>query len=329
MPDHDGAYKRFFSQPEMVAALLRLLERPKWISDLDLSTLERVNAAFVDEKLQQRYSDLLWRVRRTEDGQWHFVYFLLELQSTVDRYMALRLNVYVALFYQDLIRQNMLTPGGELPPLLALVVYNGLRPWLAPVEVFELIKSIPGEQKCHFLQLEYVLLDTHRIAREEQRPSENLALALFRLEACRNLGELKHNLDQLIRLLATPEKAPLRRAFASWLTQVLLPSRFPGLQVTQVKELMEIKSMLAETVHEWTMQWKQEGIQQGLDEGRKLGLKKGKRIAEESFLLRLLESRFGPVPHEFRTRIALAESDRLLHWGERLLTAASLEEVLR
>ena len=47
-----------------------------------------------------------------------YVYLLLEFQSDVDPWMAVRLLVYVGLLYQDLIRAGCLTPDGCLPPVL-------------------------------------------------------------------------------------------------------------------------------------------------------------------------------------------------------------------
>jgi hypothetical protein len=53
--------------------------------------------------------------------------------------------------------------------------------------------------------------------------------------------------------------------------------------------------MLAERVTEWTEKWKQEG--------------------EAVFLIRLLESRFGPLNEFNRNRILHADSETLLRWG--------------
>jgi len=72
---------------------------------------------------------------------------------------------------------------------------------------------------------------------------------------------------------------------------------------------------LAERVLEWTREWKQ----QGLDEGRKEG--------ESLMLQRLLTSKFGPLDAATQARLAAADSETLLVWGERVLAAGSLAEV--
>ena len=111
----------------------------------------------------------------------------------------------------------------------------------------------------------------------------------------------------------------MRRAFAVWLRDVLLPARLPGVRIDAVLELSEVQNMLAERVLEWTQEWKQ----QGLDEGRQEGLKAG----ESLMLQRLLTLKFGPLDAATRARLAAADDETLLVWGERVLTAGSLAEV--
>ena len=67
------------------------------------------------------------------------------------------------------------------------------------------------------------------------------------------------------------------------------------------------------SVLEWTRQWQDEGRRQG---GAEL-------------LLRQAERKFGPLGAHDRTRIELAAPERLFLWGERLLTARSLDEVFQ
>jgi predicted transposase YdaD len=119
--DHDNGYKALFSHPEMVADLIRGFVHEDWVRDLDFATLERVEGRFVTARLQRRESDVVWRVRWGAD-RWLYVYLLLEFQSTVDPFMALRVMVYVGLLYQQLIRHRQIPEPGRLPPVLPLVL---------------------------------------------------------------------------------------------------------------------------------------------------------------------------------------------------------------
>ena len=61
----------------------------------------------------------------------------------------------------------------------------------------------------------------------------------------------------------------------------------------------------------------QEGMQQGMHQG------------EAQVLLRLLSRKFGELSEEKRRLVESADSERLLQWSERVLTAESIKEVLQ
>ena|SRR5690554_3610294 len=142
MPSHhDHSYKLLFSHAEMVKDLLTGFVKEEWVNQLDYSTLEKVSGSYITDELRNREDDVIWRVRWGDN--WLYVYLLLEFQSTVDKYMAVRVMSYLGLLYQDLIRQKSLTPSGKLPPVLPVVLYNGEKRWAAVQNVAPLIETIP------------------------------------------------------------------------------------------------------------------------------------------------------------------------------------------
>ena len=112
---HDNSYKLLFSHPEMVKDLLIGFVKEAWVEQLDFSTLEKVSGSYVSDELRDREDDIIWRVRWGDD--WLYVYLLLEFQSSIDKYMAVRVMSYLGLLYQDLVRQKAFTPNGKLPPV--------------------------------------------------------------------------------------------------------------------------------------------------------------------------------------------------------------------
>jgi hypothetical protein len=76
-----------------------------------------------------------------------------------------------------------------------------------------------------------------------------------------------------------------------------------------------------------------EGRTKGLEKGRREGLREGRtkgRTEGRSAALRglLLAQRFGRLPRVARSRIQAAGPELLERWGERLLSASSLDDVL-
>jgi hypothetical protein len=313
--DHDQSYKLLFSHPEMVADLLRGFVREDWVQHLDFDSLEKVSGTYVADDLREREDDVIWKVRWGQD--WLYVYLLIEFQSTVDRYMAIRILVYLGLLYQDLVRTGNLGAEGRLPPVLPIVLYNGSRRWDAPVDVADLVVPMPGGLETYCPRLKYFLLDEGRYADSELASLRNLAAALFRMENSRTPQDVEQVLAALVTWLQAPEQTSLRRAFTVWLKRVFLPGKLPGVELGSINDLQEVQSMLAERVTEWTEQWEQQGIEKGILKG------------EAIFLVRLLERRFGTLDETSRVRILQADSETLLQWGDQVLTATTLAEVFR
>ncbi len=331
--EHDASYKDLFSHPEMVADLLTGFVPEPWVQELDLGTLEKVSGSYVSDDLRTREDDLVWRVRLREG--WLYVYLLLEFQSSVDTYMAVRLLTYVGLLYQDLIRRREVGPAGLLPPVVPIVLYNGLARWRAAVDVAGLVVAGPGGLAAYRPQLRYLLIDEGAVPAEALPETRNLVAALFRLEHSRQPEDVRRVVERLIEWLARPEQVSLRRAFTVWLRRVLLPVRLRGAHVPEVSDLQEVRSMLAERVIEWTLDWKQqgieegrrEGLQQGLQEGLQQGLQQGLITAAREGVLAALEIRFGTLPVALQEAIQrIGDLTRLRALHRQAILATSLEE---
>jgi hypothetical protein len=150
----------------------------------------------------------------------------------------------------------------------------------------------------------------------------NLVAALFSLEKSRAPDNIGRVIGSLVEWLRKSEQAGQRRAFVVWIKRVLLPGRLPGIELSELNKLndwLEIKTMLAETVIEWTQQWKQQGLEQGSLQGRLKG--------EANVLKRLLTKRFGPLSDDTRARLENATAEQLELWTDRILDAVSLAAV--
>jgi hypothetical protein len=154
-----------------------------------------VSGSYFSDDLREREDDLIWRVRWGEG--WLYVYLLLEFQSTVDRYMAVRLLTYVGLLYQDLIKSKQTLKDGRLPPVLPLVLYNGETRWNASEEIADLIVPVPGGLEAYRPSLKYLLLDEGRYDETELAGLRNMAAAVFRLENSRTPEDVR----RVVRLL--------------------------------------------------------------------------------------------------------------------------------
>jgi hypothetical protein len=189
----------------MVADLLRGFVTTDWVRAVDLTTLERVHSSHISTDLREREDDILWRVRGQHS--WLYIYLLLEFQSTVDTYMAVRIQTYVGLLYEGLIRSRQFTPAGKLPPVVPIVLYNGRGRWTAAMNVEDLIEAMPGGLTAYRPRQPYVLIDETRYSESELASGRNLAAALFRLEQSRTPADVQRVLAALIAWLQAGHEA--------------------------------------------------------------------------------------------------------------------------
>ncbi len=72
----------------------------------------------------------------------------------------------------------------------------------------------------------------------------------------------------------------------------------------------------------------QKGMREGMQKGIQEGMQKGRKEGEALVLARLLQRKFGELPESIRIKIEKADSDTLLEWLDRVLTADSINEVI-
>ena len=145
---------------------------------------------------------------------------MLEFQSEPDPWMALRMLVYVGLLAQDLVKRGELAQG-RLPPILPLVLYNGLPEWNAVRDVNDLFASSPRGLEAYRPRMLYHLTDEARLKLHPAESVRNATEALFRLEQGRTPDDLRRVIQALERMLQDPELVELRRSFTAWLKSLL------------------------------------------------------------------------------------------------------------
>ncbi len=330
----DAAYKRLFSRPGMVRDLLRGFAARDWSGALDFASLTPLPASYVSRDLRQRHGDLVWRVRFGGE-RWLYLVLLLEFQSGVDRAMAVRMLTYSGLLYQRLVAEGVLREGGALPPVLPVVIYNGRSPWTAPADVAELIAAGGAALARYQPSQQYFLLDEGRVDGGALPPG-NLVSALIALETNRDRALLPELLETLIELLRAQDDEELTDAFTTWAEQVLLPRPLRGTSSAPLPRLEEVRTMLADTVREWTEQWVEQGLERGLEQGRAQGLEQGRaqgieqgRVEERALLCRQAARKFDATAGQ-QLAAALAEvtePERLAQVGDWIIECGTAAEL--
>ncbi|NHZ98599.1 Rpn family recombination-promoting nuclease/putative transposase [Massilia sp. CCM 8734] len=320
---HDLGYRALFAHPEMVRELITGFTPVKLLDGVALSAFERVNADYVSERPSARQGDVVWRVQLGE--QVMDVVILLEFQSGVDRCMALRMQTYVGLLCQDLVKRHALSPELLLPPVLPLVFYNGAPPWRAPMDLAELLTAPPAELAALQPSQRYALIDQRRLDRAALDANDDLLALLFRIELSLFPDVLTTHVPALKTWFRTTPLTSLRTSVWAW-WKALLGRKANGTQLFNLDSAEEANMDLDLDLDLdlSTLTWGEQMQHIGFQKGCAQGIEEGQAIALRRILGSLLHGRFGNLPVPAAERIGQASQAQLEQWCERSLTAPNL-----
>ncbi len=132
----------------------------------------------------------------------------------------------------------------------------------------------------------------------------------------------------MVKWLAGPEQAGLRRAYLEWLRR-RLPKWFPGETFPEMHDLQEAYEMITNRFEEWKERQRLAGVAQGVEQGRAQGVELGRREGERALVLRLIQHRFGDAPTTLRLRLQSASQAELENLADRVLDATSVDDLFQ
>ena len=169
----------------------------------------------------------------------------------------------------------------------------------------------------------YLLIDENQYSEAALSGLKNLVAAIIRFEHPENERALLGLIDLLNDVL--DGKPELKRTFAIWIRALLLSQSRHTLVLPKVRDLKELKMTLAERFDQWAQKYEQIGIERGIEKGIEQGIENGEALV----LQRLLTKRFGTLPGELVVTISTAPAAQIDVWVDRVIDAASLEDVFR
>lgn len=206
---HDFGYKRLFSNVTIFRQLLENFVPEPWIKELDFSTAETIDHSFISDIYKETESDLIYRVKL--NGEDVLIYLLLEFQSSVDRFISVRILNYITSLYLSMIRTGQAKE--KLPPVYPILLYNGDPRWTAAECVADTIDhhALLGEFGIGF---RYLKIAENEYAPETLLEINNIVSTLFLAE---NHYQLEVLGEKLLKLFEKEDRiaVSLRQSLAT------------------------------------------------------------------------------------------------------------------
>lgn len=270
---HDRFFKETFSHPVAAREFFQACLPPRLVEASDWSSLELSPNTFIDERLTERSSDLLYSVRLR--GRPAFIYCLFEHQSRVDSDMPFRLLLYMVRIWEQWRKQRQ--PGETPPCIVPLVLHQGAEPWTVSPRFMDWL-AVPEELKPELGRFqpdfEHALFDLSQSSLEELRlqTTAGLSLSLMKAAIERKMAqwmiEKGGELAELLTSVDGPE-------FFRMLMYYALAVEDPGTSTVEGFAARIKDKRIREQVMSIAEQLLQKGRQEGLQEGRQEGLQEG------------------------------------------------------
>ena len=151
---YDLPYKQMFSNLTFFRQLLETFVPQEFVKEIDFDSCKKIDKSFVSKKYDKTESDIIYEVK-LKNKESVYIYILLEFQSTVDKFMAVRMLNYITNLYIDMISSSRKKDNKRiemLPPVFPLLLYNGDKNWTAKTNINELIenKHLLGKYSINF-----------------------------------------------------------------------------------------------------------------------------------------------------------------------------------
>jgi len=305
---HDTFFKEVFSRPDVAENLVLNFLPPNVTGALKPSSFRLRKGSFVDPRLKEYYSDLLYRVD-FENGKGAYVYLLFEHKSRPDKKVAFQLFQYMARVL------NRTTKRGKKPvrPVIPVVLYHGKKKWNVPSD-FAALYDAPEDLGAKLLDFDYYLIDLSAFSDDEIKiralACATLAVALLLMKNIfsPDLSKRLAGYFELVRNVSD-------QSALEFLESVF---RYLGVAKERVKLAdagQALKQALGKKGETFMYGLLEKWVNEGVEKGKLLGMQAG--VA--SLTIRLLTRRFGKLDDAVEERIRLLPLDKMEKFGEDLL----------
>lgn len=176
---HDSFFKYVMSRIEAVHDFIINYLPPHVAKQFDLSSLAIRKDSFIDEKLAEHFSDMLYEINLLDERAGE-LYLLFEHKSFPKRQTIFDLLRYMVNIWQQ---QALQRPKGqilELKPIIPIIIYHSSSEWASPKSFIKLFSEhLPEELKPFVPDFQIVLCDLSQLSDSDIKGEVLLQIAFL------------------------------------------------------------------------------------------------------------------------------------------------------
>ncbi len=133
---HDSYFKKTFGKKEIATDFLKNYLPKEMLEIINLDTLTNQKGEYIDKKLKNDFSDLLYQVEI--NGKKGFIYILFEHKSNKDEKVVFQLLRYMTKIWEEKFDNH----SKSVPAIIPLLIYHGNSKWVIKNQLWQYIQGI-------------------------------------------------------------------------------------------------------------------------------------------------------------------------------------------
>jgi len=245
---HDHTCKFFLSDVDIAVGILKNCLPIHIAKEMDFSTMKLANTSFVDSKLNQYFSDIIYEVQFRRSPV--LVDLLFDHKSKEEKFMGMQFLKYKVRIWEYYLKQNKHT--SYLPPIIPIVIYHGKTKWRVDPQFKSLFYDTNGIEE--FLpDFKFIVYDIPRIP--ERNIKGDIETMVF-LKMFRNVFNPEVQTERIPEILGLLNRIQDKTRMTELLETILrfLLSSVPNLKIDNLKQIVsgtiEKGEIIMETIAE-------------------------------------------------------------------------------
>ena len=323
---HDKFFKETFGKFEVAKDFLNNYLPQEIREIVNIDTLEPQKDSFVNEELQEGFSDMLFKSNiNNYEG---YIYFLFEHKSYSSKDAAFQLLKYIIKIWEAIIKKES---ANELPIIIPILIYHGKYNWNSKLRLGEMIAGyglLSDQIKKYIPDYEYLLFNISRYSDEEIKGQAQLriVLTIFRDIFTKDANEFHESMIRAIEYLSELDDKQTGIEYFETMMRYIFNVRSDLTERDVEKLIAKIENNYPEG-SEVLMTLAERFVEKGMEKGIEKGMEKGETNALVKTAIKLLTKKFGNIPEEVRTKISKLDNSTLEIIIEGIFEYKSLDDI--
>ncbi len=260
---HDKFFKETFSNKEEAIDLLRNALPKQILKNVDLNTLRLDNTSYVDEKLKESFSDLVFDCKYQGETDIK-ISILIEHKSYAPDYPHIQLLKYMINVWEANIKQKQ-----TLIPVIPVIFYHGKQKWKSR-KFSDYFKGIDRNIEIFLPSFNYLLTDLSSFSEKEIRDlykAMTVQISLLLMKGIFNEEQFEKNIFRIftgIDLLAKTERG--EKFLTSTMMYMYYSTEIEPDTISKI--LTKVSTKGGEIAMTTAMKLRRKGMQEGMQKGK-------------------------------------------------------------